>query len=65
MRRWREECGEGKKYDSEQVWQRWVEAHNKVAEAAVGRYKKKQQRSWLKGEWDQVLFEVVKEKNSG
>lgn len=62
MNRWKSECEE-RKIGSEEMWQRWLEAHNRVAEVTVGRYKKKKQRGWLKGEWDQGMFEAVKEKN--
>ena len=61
MKRWCEEYGEGEKYDSEKAWQTWLETHNKIAEEAIGRCRKK--KSWLKGEWDQGLFEAVREKN--
>jgi hypothetical protein len=29
----------------------------------VGRYNKRKERKWVKGEWDQTLFEMVREKN--
>ena len=63
MKRWCEEYGEKEEWDSEKVWQTWLDTHNKIAEATIGRYGKKKKRRWMKGEWDQGIFEAVREKN--
>ena len=40
MRRWREEFGEGKQYNSEQVWMSWLETHNKTMVGDIKRGKR-------------------------
>jgi len=62
-RRWCEEYREGEKHGSEKVWQTWLDTHNRVAEEGIGRYKRKKIKDWVKGEWDQGIFEAVREKN--
>ena len=32
---------EREEWDSEEVWQSWLDTHNKIAEEAVGRYARK------------------------
>ena len=50
------------------MWETWLEAHDKIAEEVIGRYDKNKnnnkKKSWIKGgEWDQGIFEAVREKN--
>ena len=63
MKRWGEECGGDKAVSSEQAWRTWLDTHNKIAEETVGRHKKRKEREWLKREWDQEVFEAVREEN--
>ena len=62
MSKWGKEHKEDEK-DCEQVWRDWLDVHNGIAEETIGRTKGKKMRKWLKREYDQGLFEVVKEKN--
>ena len=50
MQRWGEEYGKDKVVDGELAWKTWLETHNKVAEKAVGRYKRRKKRSWVESE---------------
>ena len=63
MKKWCEKQKEDGEQDCEQIWQTWLETHNAIAEEAVGRSKEKKKREWLKGEWDQGIFEAIREKN--
>ena len=62
MKRWCEEVRRDEDLDSETVWQMWLDMHERIAEEAVGRQKRR--REWKEGgEWDQGVFELVREKN--
>ena len=63
MKRWGEEYGKSKFVDGELAWRTWLQTHNRIAEKAVGRYARRKKRSWEKGEWDQDVFEALREKN--
>jgi hypothetical protein len=59
MKRWRDEP----KSSSEQAWQTWLEAYNKISEEAVGRVQRKKERKWMREKWDHSVHEAMKEKN--
>jgi hypothetical protein len=61
MKKWYEESE--KKQDSEEIWQSWLEIHNKIAEEAVGRKKQYQKKKKKIVEWDQEIFDAINEKN--
>jgi hypothetical protein len=62
MKKWYEESE--KKQDSEEIWQSWLEIHNKIAEEAVDRKKQYQKKKKKKiVEWDQEIFDAINEKN--
>ena len=64
MRKWCEEQeSEEIKKSSEEVWHSWLKIHNKIAEEGIGRKKKKNERKWLKGEWDEEVEKMVRKKN--
>ena len=54
MKKWCEESE--KKQDSEEIWQSWLEIHNKIAEEAVGRKKQMKQKKQKTVEWDPKKF---------